>query len=135
MEKESLDLLRYPRKKVHKHKKIRNLDLMRKMMTLCEDLDGDGLHVVSDVIDSIMMRTSQEQPVLDPGTQNRINALIDELRNLQSRQQDIQQKMNALEGRPEAMQQVASLSSEMQQVMRRIGEIQAEMQNLQRSSA
>ena len=134
MNRNSTDLLRYPRRK-HKHRKMRLLEQFRKMRALCDDLDGSGFHVISDALEHIMLRNSQEQqPAMDPGVQGRINQLINELRNLQQRQQDLQKNLNSLQGQPQAMQQIKALSTEMQQVMSRIAEINSEMAELQRGA-
>jgi len=134
MEKESLDLLRYPRKKIHKHEKTKNMKPLRQMQALCDELDSDNLHVVADSLDSLMFRMSQEQPVMDPGVQNTVDARINEMRNLQIQQESLQQEMQALQGRPEAMQQVKALAEQIATINARIQEINAELENLQRTA-
>jgi len=134
MEKEFLGLLRYPRKKIHKHEKTKNMKPLRQMQALCDELDSDNLHVVADSLDSLMFRMSQEQPVMDPHAAMlnaaKMNQLQERLENLGVEQTNIQNQMQSL--KPDDMQQRLALNSRLKQIMDEFAQVQAEMQNLQR---
>lgn len=57
MERSSIDLLRYPRKK-HKHRKM---DLLRRMRAICETMDDEGFQREADALIDVMMRMAQAE--------------------------------------------------------------------------
>jgi hypothetical protein len=144
MERDALDLLRYKRHKPHNHGKMTRLkryETMRKMRTLCVDLDSDGLHVVADSLDSLMSRMSQEQqqgqqqgqaPQAAMLNASNMKQLDERLRNLAVQQSAIQNQLQGLG--PEDLQQRQSLYDTLNRIQKEFAQIQAEMQNLQRSA-